>query len=483
MGGLAGAIGSVRLDESHVDAALASLQHRGPERRGRYRGRLGHAWLALLETGRAHTHSDHLTPPGPFARGPLEVAFDGVLFNAAPLRATLERAGHVLTTNTPAEIAAEAYRRWGASCLGRFAGDWAIAIFDGLAQTLVLGRDPRGARPLVYARRDEAFYFASDVHSLCALAGWRPRPDQQRLQRFVADGIPAFEAHGETWFEDVNALPPGHIAVLTGARPTRPRVRRVPLPPAAASMIGVPITVRDCLPAHGPIAVPLDGRPAAANVAARAAELGADVKTFAPVGSSDPRAQLVDLDSAAALSDLETLSALRDAPFTSLRAWLEARLMAEIVRVGPAHVLCADGATTTEADAPTPDAWIATPRSPAAHEAPSAQIRAAAVISDACHTAAALRLALRMPQIEAPGPCEIPAFDALFDRQAIDRDRLLGPSPVYDIASRDAVAALLDQPVLEPSEARFVFRCLSAKAFIEAWTAEAPARDEAQEAA
>ena len=120
-------------------------------------------------------------PTGIAVRGPLVVAADARLDNAAELAATFG-------PGTPAETLAAACERWGDSAAQHVRGDLALAAFDTRTRRLTLTRDRFGVRPLYYALlADETLVFASTLAGLLAAPGVERRLDEWQLASHLAD--------------------------------------------------------------------------------------------------------------------------------------------------------------------------------------------------------------------------------------------------------------------------------------------------------
>lgn len=126
-----------------------------------------------------------------------------------------------------ASLVAAAWARWGEACVDRLCGDWAFAAWDPASRRLVLARDQHGNTGLAWHAGSRRLAFATTPAALLALPDVPRRPDQLRLaQMLVAwpgDGV-------RTFFEGLQALPPGHFLVADGRSIT---VRRYWFPEAA----------------------------------------------------------------------------------------------------------------------------------------------------------------------------------------------------------------------------------------------------------
>jgi asparagine synthase (glutamine-hydrolysing) len=236
------------------------------------------------------------------------VAFEGRLDNAAELR-------RLLGTDAPApeagaaEHVLAAYLHWGADHLGRLLGDFALAVWDGRDESLLLARDPFGAKRLCYAQRDDRLVFASTPEQLLRGADVPPDVDEDVLLWYLYGASPA--PQGRTFLRQIASLPGGHrLVVRRGARPgamqvdverwwqwpSEPPDRFVPRDEAVDQFRALfTEAVRTRMPADEGVAVFLSGGLDSGAVAAVAGRVGqdrsADVRLYSLVFD-----ELVDLD-------------------------------------------------------------------------------------------------------------------------------------------------------------------------------------------
>jgi len=127
---------------------------------------LGHRRLSILDLSPLG-HQPMCTQDGRYW-----IVFNGEVYNYIELRAELEKLGHSFISRTDTEVILAAYRQWGESCLSRFNGMWAFAIYDSHAKTLFLARDRFGVKPLYYWISPEGFFaFASEIKQFTVLPG------------------------------------------------------------------------------------------------------------------------------------------------------------------------------------------------------------------------------------------------------------------------------------------------------------------------
>lgn len=220
MCGIAGAFGPGVPSPERIDAVYAALRHRGPDARGSYRGRgVDGAPLALLHTRLSIIDLDPRADQ-PFRDDGVALVFNGEIYNYLEIRAELEDLGRSFRTRSDTEVILQAYRQWGRSCVDRFQGMWAFALWDEREGGLWLSRDPFGEKPLYWTLDGGTFYFASEIKALAALSGRRFSPNLARVRRYLVNGFRSLGKRPDTWFDGVAALPPASGAWL--AEPGRP---------------------------------------------------------------------------------------------------------------------------------------------------------------------------------------------------------------------------------------------------------------------
>ena len=200
-------------DGAVVSALAATMAHRGPDTSGRWvSGPVGFACHLLRITPESAAESQPVTD----GNGNV-LAFDGRLDNREDL--LIEIAGAGVAADSPdSALVLAAWRKWGDAFLARLQGDFALALFDSHAQTLLLARDPIGCRPLYHWTDGKTFIFASEIKGILAHADVRRRPNEELLADFLLlDRLPYDDA-AETFFEDVQAIRPGHCVHVTPGR-------------------------------------------------------------------------------------------------------------------------------------------------------------------------------------------------------------------------------------------------------------------------
>jgi asparagine synthase (glutamine-hydrolysing) len=190
-----------------------ALFHRGPDEDGYLeQPGLGFASRRLSIVGLA----DGRQPIGN-EDGSVQVVFNGELFDYPEVRAELEGRGHVFRTHCDTELLPHLWEEQGEGMFERLRGQFALALWDERADTLLLARDRFGVCPLHWAERDGWLLFASEVKGLLASGMVEARPDPCGLDHVLTMlSLPG----PRTCFAGVQSLLPGH-ALRIRRRPGR----------------------------------------------------------------------------------------------------------------------------------------------------------------------------------------------------------------------------------------------------------------------
>ncbi|MGH9766223.1 MAG: asparagine synthase (glutamine-hydrolyzing) [Blastocatellia bacterium] len=206
-----------QIDRARLALMRDTLTHRGPDDEGMYlRGGigLGHRRLSIVDVAGGHQPmSNHACARvrGEGQDGGVWITFNGEIYNHPQLRPALEARGHRYHNNSDTETIIHLYEERGAEAVEELSGMFAFAIWDEVAQRLLLARDRLGIKPLYYfAAGDGAFYFASEIKSLLASQAVKPEINLRALPDYLANHAPTGD---ETLFCGIKRLPPGHTLI------------------------------------------------------------------------------------------------------------------------------------------------------------------------------------------------------------------------------------------------------------------------------
>lgn len=212
-----------------VRAMTAALHHRGPDGDGFWLDgaagiALGHRRLAIVDLTEAGRQ------PMVSHGGGFVMTFNGEVYNFAELRAELEALGHRFRGHSDTEVMLAAFENFGIEAsLQRFAGMFALALWDRRRRVLHLARDRLGKKPLYIALADGALLFASELKALPIFPGFQPRIDSDAVAAVLRQGwVP--DQH--CIWQGVFKLAPGSVLSVradeleSGAASLRERSRR-----------------------------------------------------------------------------------------------------------------------------------------------------------------------------------------------------------------------------------------------------------------
>src|SRR5579864_2615288 len=208
----------------------AALTHRGPDDEGLWtdaarRVSLGNRRLAIIDRPPAGHQ------PMVDASGRVALTFNGMIYNFQDLRRELAGSGYPFRGHSDTEVILALYLRDGADMLRRLRGMFALAVWDGRSESLLLARDRLGIKPLYYAETAGRWVFASEIRAL-RVSGLVPAPvNPAALAAFLRLGsVPG----PMTAFEGVHELPPATMLTIDAAgRGTLRRYWEFPLPGSA----------------------------------------------------------------------------------------------------------------------------------------------------------------------------------------------------------------------------------------------------------
>ena len=193
--------------------ALDTLIHRGPDSFGiesfDNRVTLGHRRLSILDLS-PNGHQPMLEESGRFA-----IIFNGEIFNFLEIKKELVAKGHSFKSTSDTEVLLKSYVEWGGSCVQKFNGMWAFAIWDSQENELFLSRDRYGQKPLFHAQIGEKFIFASEMKAIF--------PFLHKLEisddfHWMKRNIFHYEATEKCLIKGITRFPAGHNGIYKNGK-------------------------------------------------------------------------------------------------------------------------------------------------------------------------------------------------------------------------------------------------------------------------
>ena len=161
-----------------------ALVHRGPDAAGLWsfgRGVLGFRRLSIVDL------SAEANQPFVNEDGSIGAVVNGEIYNHEELRRRLLARGHVLRSRSDAEVVVHLYEDLGERCVTELDGMFALAVWDGPRERLLLARDGSGKKPLVYRELPGGgLAFASEIEALARGLPNRPvTPDLAAIDEYL----------------------------------------------------------------------------------------------------------------------------------------------------------------------------------------------------------------------------------------------------------------------------------------------------------
>ncbi len=208
MCGIAGIFGMY--DEKIVNKMLLAQAHRGPDGMGvwgdeKEKITLGHVRLSILDV------SDKGTQPMEYANKRFHITFNGEIYNFKDIRQDLIKLGYDFKSDTDTEVILAAYSHWGTDCVNKFRGMFAFALFDKTPKkgspSLFLARDRLGIKPLLYFKKNNNIFFASEIRALLSTGCINRRINKEAILDYFSHGV-VYQPN--TIIDGIQFLPNGH---------------------------------------------------------------------------------------------------------------------------------------------------------------------------------------------------------------------------------------------------------------------------------
>lgn len=293
MCGICGIIGEEdqAVASESVRVMMNAMVHRGPDGQGilaTAKVSIGMRRLSIIDVsgGQQPIWNEDRT---------LALIFNGEIYNFRELRASLQRHGHVFSTQSDTEVILHAYEKWGSECVRHLRGMFAFAVVElspgaeKRTRRVFLARDRLGIKPLYYAFTGDKLLFSSEIRALLASGSIRSRLNAQTVSGYLLFGC---ACEPETLVDRIRSVPPGHCGYVSIDEPSS----FVPKPywtvadasdpvhsdaaPAEQVRAALEDSVRCHLIADVPVGVFLSSGLDSTALAAIAARQNASVKTF-----------------------------------------------------------------------------------------------------------------------------------------------------------------------------------------------------------
>jgi len=208
MCGIAGFLNKdgVRANDNIINNMLEVMNHRGPDDHGIYTKNnlaFGHVRLSIVDL------SKNGSQPFTTDDGQGMLVYNGELYNYKQLKSRLIGENVRFKSETDTEVFLYALHNWGVErAVKMFEGMFAFAYFDFRSNSLWIGRDRLGIKPLYYKIENGMFIFASEIKSILQHPEVKCEPDIVALATHISH-----EYLEGTWtsFKNIVSALPGTI--------------------------------------------------------------------------------------------------------------------------------------------------------------------------------------------------------------------------------------------------------------------------------
>lgn len=203
--------GPHKVNREFLTIVSESMKHRGPDGSG--------MWLNLDQSiGLAHQRLSiiDLSPvsnqPMSDLKNELKIVFNGEIYNYKKLRSELESKGYQFNTQSDTEVILNLYKEYKESLFQYLEGMYAFGIWDIKNDSLLIGRDAYGIKPLYYTEKDldGNFAFASEVKALVKITT-KAKDSAGQVGYMLLGSVP----EPFTSYEKIKSLPAGSFANVT----------------------------------------------------------------------------------------------------------------------------------------------------------------------------------------------------------------------------------------------------------------------------
>lgn len=204
---IAGMIG-LEIQEAVLQRMLDTMRRRGPDAQGIYI----HEDIALLHSRLTIIDAEGGKQPMSldWAGERYTLVYNGELYNTEAVRSELLAHGHRFQGYSDTEVVLHAYAEYGATCLEKLNGIFALSVWEEKRKRLFLARDRIGVKPLFYMEHGGGLLFASEIKTILQYPTVKARLDETGIAQLILLGPGRLPGSGV--FQGICELEPGYCA-------------------------------------------------------------------------------------------------------------------------------------------------------------------------------------------------------------------------------------------------------------------------------
>ncbi|MBT2756438.1 asparagine synthase (glutamine-hydrolyzing) [Mesobacillus foraminis] len=202
---------NLKQEQKSIVKMAETLSNRGPDDTNVYlqtHAALGHKRLVVVDPEGGKQPMCRIKGNHRYA-----ICYNGELYNTEDLRKTLSIKGYSFKGHSDTEVLLTAYMEWKENCLEYLNGIFAFAVWDETKETLFIGRDRLGVKPLFFAEAPAGILFASEQKAILAHPGMKSEISRDGLCELFGLGPSRSPGHGI--FKGIRELRPGHALTFS----------------------------------------------------------------------------------------------------------------------------------------------------------------------------------------------------------------------------------------------------------------------------
>ena len=214
MCGISGFFGKERISKDIINSSLNLMKNRGPDFQDYKEIKVNnyinlyflHSRLSILDLKERSNQ--------PFKKKHVVLIFNGEIYNYKEIRINLEKYGYKFSTESDTEVLANAYLHYGENCVNFFEGMWSFAIWDDKIKKLFLSRDRFGEKPLFFYKKENAFYFGSEIKFIKSLSLDNFKINKEKINLNLLHGYKSIHQDNKTYFDKIVSLESGYNLII-----------------------------------------------------------------------------------------------------------------------------------------------------------------------------------------------------------------------------------------------------------------------------
>lgn len=199
-------LGDFKFYAPEVDNMRDTMFHGGPDGGSTFNDNivfLTHRRLSIVDLSSAGNQ--------PFVTNKWVISYNGEIYNYKQIRNELIHLGYTFKSNTDTEVIIYSFDRWGFSCLDKFRGMFAFALYNKETEELILCRDRFGVKPLYWYKDQKIFMFSSEIKPFYKYKYFNEEINISASHDFIKKG---YISELQSIYKHVKKLSPGNYLII-----------------------------------------------------------------------------------------------------------------------------------------------------------------------------------------------------------------------------------------------------------------------------